>query len=232
MRELFLHAHIVILDWFFTSAFCLGAYSPGETPVPIPNTAVKLRCANGSTVPPRKSRSVPRLSADVPWKWITEMWVHRIIMRLFWRIVIILWQSTFCEYYSANFPFLSLLETIKEGPKTDLAVHISYGNVFHPDSLQQTATNVVHRAAACLTIQGKKAIISDSIVDFHHDLLDYLLPILKDHGDPDLKSIADQLGKKLPASSDHDGVERFVGSNIWNEKDGFDLSFFEVYEGE
>jgi len=27
---------------------CLGAYSPGETPVPIPNTAVKLGRVDGS----------------------------------------------------------------------------------------------------------------------------------------------------------------------------------------
>ena len=30
------------------SALCLGAYGPGETPVPIPNTAVKLGRVDGS----------------------------------------------------------------------------------------------------------------------------------------------------------------------------------------
>ena len=38
----------IILDCFFTSAFRLGAYSLGDTPVPIPNTAVKPARANGT----------------------------------------------------------------------------------------------------------------------------------------------------------------------------------------
>ena len=32
----------------YSSAFRLGAYSPGETPVPIPNTAVKPGHVDGS----------------------------------------------------------------------------------------------------------------------------------------------------------------------------------------
>ena len=32
----------------FLPTLCLGAYGPGETPVPIPNTAVKLGRVDGS----------------------------------------------------------------------------------------------------------------------------------------------------------------------------------------